>query len=259
MNFIVFDLEWSPTFRHGKFIGQEITEIGAVEVSEIDGLLIIGRSFHSYVRTLKPVTKKIKKLTNLQEPDTWLAPRFPIVMKRFEKWIGNKSYIYCSWGGEDRVVLLKNLLFHQISTDVFQQYMNLQDAFSLAVHEKKQFGLVKAIERLELSYEGTPHCSIDDAFNTASILLEIHNKGQMKTEPFVNNQLLDFDYRKRVNKFIRLRRKLNLNDHDLSLLTNISEKELERIETFQLTKSKKEMNRLIELLYLVRGETLGKR
>lgn len=130
MNFIVFDLEWSPTFRHGKFIGQEITEIGAVEVSEIDGLLIIGRSFHSYVRTLKPVTKKIKKLTNLQEPDTWLAPRFPIVMKRFEKWIGNKSYIYCSWGGEDRVVLLKNLLFHQISTDVFQQYMNLQDAFS---------------------------------------------------------------------------------------------------------------------------------
>lgn len=81
----------------------------------------------------------------------------------------------------------------------------------------------------------------------------------MKTEPFVNNQLLDFDYRKRVNKFIRLRRKLNLNDHDLSLLMNISEKELERIETFQLTKSKKEMNRLIELLYLVRRETLGKK
>lgn len=33
MKFIVFDLEWNPVFRKGKLLGQEITEIGAVEVS----------------------------------------------------------------------------------------------------------------------------------------------------------------------------------------------------------------------------------
>ena len=50
MKFIVFDLEWNPVFRNGKLIGQDITEIGAVEVSEVDGLVLIGRRFHSYRR-----------------------------------------------------------------------------------------------------------------------------------------------------------------------------------------------------------------
>lgn len=158
MNFIIFDLEWNPIYHKGKFSGQEITELGAVEVSEVDGLLVIGRKFHSYIRPFNPISKKIKELTRIQETDTWLAPRFPVVIKQLEKWLGNQSFIFSSWGEDDRAVLLKNLLFYQLSVGKFKQYINLQHAFSTLIDniDGNQIGLVKAIESLGLTFEGTP-------------------------------------------------------------------------------------------------------
>ncbi|MGG2067319.1 exonuclease domain-containing protein [Bacillus sp. S14(2024)] len=261
MKFIIVDLEWNPVHRNGKLINQDITEIGAVEVSEVDGMVMIGRKFHSYVRPFNPISKKIKELTNLQEPDTWLAPKFSLVINRFDKWIGNESYIFCSWGEDDRNVLLKNLLLHHLDVKSFKHYFNLQSAFSKMVDEqsRNQVGLIKAIESLGLIFEGAPHCSVDDAYNTARVFTKVYNEILVTPEPFVNNLVLDIDYRNRVNKVKHLRTKFKLSYQDLSLISKISEEELEQIESFQLTKNKKEITRLIKLLYSIRGETIGKR
>lgn len=104
-----------------------------------------------------------------------------------------------------------------------------------------------------------PHSSIDDAFNTARIFIEVYEKLPIDIEPFVSNQLLDNDYRKLVNKVVHLREKLGLNYDELSLVSKIKEEELEKIELFQLTKGKKEIKSLIQILYSIRGETIGKK
>lgn len=261
MRFIIFDLEWNPVYFDDKISRLEITEIGAVEVSEVDGLLFIGRRFHSFIRPFTPITKRIKKLTGVQTPDTWLAPRFPVVMKRLEQWLGNRPFIFSSWGEDDRTVLLKNLLFYQLDTEIFKQYTNLQDAFSILIDDKdgNKIGLLKAVESVGLNFEGTPHSSIDDAFNTARLLIKAYKKLAIDTEPFVNNLLLDSDYRKRIDEVVHLRKKFGLSHHDLSVLSKISEEELEKIESFQLTKSKKEVTRLIKILYSIRGGTVKKK
>lgn len=262
MRFIIFDLEWNPVYYKNKFSGQEITEIGAVEVHEVDGLLIMGRKFHSYIRPFNPITKRIKILTGIKEPDRWLAPRFPVVMKRLETWLGNQSFVFSSWGDDDRTVLLKNLLNHQLNMGVFKQYLNLQSAFSTLIDNKadgNQIGLRKAVELLGLNFEGTPHSAIDDAYNTARIFVEVYKQLPIEVEPFENVEVLDDDYRKQVNKVVHLRKKLGLNYHDLTLVSKISEEELEKIESFQSIKSKKEITRLIKLLYSISGGTIGKR
>lgn len=71
--------------------------------------------------------------------------------------------------------------------------------------------------------------------------------------------MLDDDYRKQVNKVVHLRKKLGLNYHDLTLVSKISEEELEKIESFQSIKSQKEITGLIKLLYSISGGTIGKR
>ncbi|WKB36564.1 3'-5' exonuclease [Terrilactibacillus sp. S3-3] len=219
-----------------------------------------GNSIHILGHSTQFQKKKIKELTRIQETDTWLAPRFPVVIKQLEKWLGNQSFIFSSWGEDDRAVLLKNLLFYQLSVGKFKQYINLQHAFSTLIDniDGNQIGLVKAIESLGLTFEGTPHSS-NDAFNTARIFIEVYEKLPIDIEPFVSNQLLDNDYRKLVNKVVHLREKLGLNYHELSLVSKIKEEELEKIELFQLTKGKKEIKSLIQILYSIRGETIGKK
>ncbi|MCU9615003.1 exonuclease domain-containing protein [Caldibacillus lycopersici] len=261
MRYIVFDLEWNSTFQNGKLYSQEITEIGAVEVSEVDGILVIGRQFHSFVRPLHSVSKKIKSLTNLKEPDTWLAARFPKVMDQFYKWLGNQSFILCSWGEEDRKVLLHNLSFHQLSANKFQYYYNVQSAFSPLVNQQKgnQIGLMTAIKSLGLMFDGNPHRSIDDAYNTAKVLIKAHKQLSINPVPLIEKLELDIEYNNKVNELKKLRRKFNLHYEDLSLLVGRSKEELEQIESFQLTIKKKEIKRLVNSLYMFKNETLEKR
>lgn len=261
MDFIIFDLEWNPVFHKGKFIRHEITEIGAVEVSEVDGMLVIGRKFHAFVRTRKPVSTRIKQLTNLQIPDTWLAAQFPNVLKNFEKWLGNKSYIFCAWGNDDRNVLLKNLEFHSLSPNRFKFFFNLQSAYSSLVNKKNgnQVGLKRALESMSLAFKGAPHSSIDDAFNTARIFMNCYRNLAVQPESFVNHSFLDIQYRRQIYHVKHLRESAGISYQELSLHSKLSEQELQQIEAFQRLKSKKEIVRLIKLLYLLRGETVGKK
>jgi inhibitor of KinA sporulation pathway (predicted exonuclease) len=260
MNFIIFDLEWNPVYRNRELVVQEITEIGAVEVSIVDDMVFIGRQFHSYVRPTNPISKKIKKLTNLQAPDTWLAPKFPIVEKQFRQWLGNQSYIYCSWGSGDRNVLISNLSYHKLKIDPYKQYFNIQSAVSKLAENNNgnQIGLVKGLEILGLSFEGSPHSAIDDAYNTARIFTKVYNQLTIEPEPFVANQLIESEYRKQVEKLSQLRKTLGLTYHELSILSNMNEEELEQIELFQITKSKKEITRLLNMMYAIGGTKLGK-
>ncbi|MBO2536206.1 hypothetical protein [Rummeliibacillus suwonensis] len=81
MEFIIFDLEWNSVFQNGKLYNQDITEIGAVEVSEVDQRLILGRKFHSYVRPQKTISPQIRQLTNLQEADHYVITKICLSQK----------------------------------------------------------------------------------------------------------------------------------------------------------------------------------
>lgn len=257
MEFIIFDLEWNSVFQNGKLYNQDITEIGAVEVSEVDQRLILGRKFHSYVRPQKTISPQIRQLTNLQEADRWLAHKFPIVLKHFYKWLGHKSYIFCSWGEQDRTVLQKNLRFYQLKGNYFTQYFDLQKAFSVLKNHQNgnRIGLLKAIETLGLTFEGTPHCSVDDAFNTAKVFMKTFHQLSIHPEPFLKNWQ-DHEYKKQILNIIKLRKELDFSYQELSIISNISQEELKQMETFQVQKKQKEITRLVNLLYAMKAKGL---
>lgn len=82
MKFIVFDLEWNPVFRKGKLTGQEITEIGAVEVSGVyNKLPIKAEPFVSNQLFNTEYRKQVHKIADLRKKlgseyyDLSLAPK----------------------------------------------------------------------------------------------------------------------------------------------------------------------------------------
>ncbi|WP_158234721.1 exonuclease domain-containing protein [Lentibacillus sediminis] len=264
MKFIVFDLEWSPIFRKGKVRGQEITEIGAVEVSVLDGMILIGRRFHCYVRSRRRVSRRNRKFTNMKDTERWLALRLPTVIRSFDSWVGKEPYIFCSWGEVDRRILLKNMQAYHLDFDMVEhrKYFDLQDAFSMEVNQGKGnlIGLGSAVKLLGLRFVGKPHRSVDDAYNnTARVFVEAYHTLEITPEPFIDYLEMDKTYKKKIWYVKLMREKVGVSYKELSEISGISEKELEQIESLEIRKTKKEIAVLTGTLLSMRGETAEKR
>jgi hypothetical protein len=153
--------------------------------------------------------------------------------------------------------LQKNLRFYQLKGNYFTQYFDLQKAFSVLKNHQNgnRIGLLKAIETLDLTFEGTPHCSVDDAFNTAKVFMKTFHQLSIHPEPFLKNWQ-DHEYKKQILNIIKLRKELDFSYQELSIISNISQEELKQMETFQVQKKQKEITRLVNLLYAMKAKGL---
>jgi len=173
MNYIVYDLEFT-VIRKQEWLA-EIIEIGAARVKEVDGKLQIADTFQSFVKPLRDssFTQHTTTFTGITLQDIQNAPSLASALDAFRTWIGSEPYYLCAWGPDDKYQLVKSCNEHKIPLDWIRNHNDIQKQFSKkrSTETYRQIGLKKALELLEIGFEGSHHRAVDDAVNTAKVFI----------------------------------------------------------------------------------------
>jgi inhibitor of KinA sporulation pathway (predicted exonuclease) len=178
MNVIVYDLEFT-VIRKQEWLA-EIIEIGAVRVQESEGQLKITDSFQTFVKPLRDASfnQHTTAFTGITYQDIQNAPALGAAIEAFRSWIGAGSYYMCAWGPDDKYQLVKSCNEHKIPLDWIRNHNDIQKQFSKKRSGEgtyRQIGLKKALEMLEIGFEGSHHRAVDDAANTAKVFIAAYS------------------------------------------------------------------------------------
>ena len=182
MTIIVYDLEMTVRRKKGQIA--EIIEIGAVKVGLVNETPQIISTFQSFVKpvVVPLLTADTTTFTGITQDDVGAAGTLAQVVRDFIEWIGPEEYFLCAWGPDDQRQFVQECRQHQISTDWIVNHNNLQKMLSkiYKLEKHQQMGLKPALEMLEIPFEGSHHRALDDAMNTAQILVKLFDKLQFK-------------------------------------------------------------------------------
>jgi inhibitor of KinA sporulation pathway (predicted exonuclease) len=172
---IIFDLEF-VVMRKQQYLA-DIIEIGAIKISDHNQSLEIVDMFQTFVKpdTYKVLSKETTAFTGITQSDISQAPSFSNAVKSFREWIGQNEYYLWAWGQDDKYQLVRHCREHKQPIDWIVNYNDLQKQFFRTLSEAnyRQVGLKKALEILEIDFEGSHHRAIHDAYNTAKIFMRI--------------------------------------------------------------------------------------
>lgn len=197
MSYIVYDLEMTVRRKKGQIA--EIIEIGAVKIELLDGVPQIVSTFQSFVKpvlvpTLSPDTTTF---TGITQEDVNAAGTLAHVIRDFLDWIGPEESFLCAWGPDDQRQFVHECRQHGISTDWIVNHNNLQKMLSktFKLEKHQQMGLKPALEMLEIPFSGSHHRALDDALNTAQILIKLFDRLQFRRnklsgEPKVETEIV---------------------------------------------------------------------
>ena len=137
--------------------------------------------FHSYVRpVLNPIlTPFCTELTGITQAQVDTADEFPVVLARLQVWMANyglgvsHTFSFASDGPWDfRDFFTMQCIFSGIKRPEFSRsWINIRKHFSNKYKERS--GVDGMLKTLGLSFEGRPHCGLDDARNIARILVAV--------------------------------------------------------------------------------------
>lgn len=171
---VVFDLELVKRFRKGQL--SEIVEIGACKV-DLQSKTITDE-FQIYICPKSGyVSKSTRKFINMEKDDVKKAVSFQIGIDLFSKWLG-KDYFLCSWGKDDRVHLMNQCARYRMNLDWFKNYNDIQHQIGkiLTANTNNQLGLKNALKLAGIETIGKAHRGIDDAINTARLLIKFADR-----------------------------------------------------------------------------------
>ena len=172
-HFIIYDLEATCWLGRPPKGYNEIIEIGAVRINEYGE--VIGR-FESFVKpTVNPLLSGFcKKLTSITQEQVNTARKFDKVIHDFTEWsdIRDNGHFICSWGNNDKKLLLDDCELHQLESDWLTKCINLKDQYDIIKGQRNGKGTLKKIVQKEgFEFTGVPHRAISDAENLAKIFL----------------------------------------------------------------------------------------
>ncbi|MCK9858307.1 3'-5' exonuclease [Paenibacillus sp. ATY16] len=181
MNYIVFDLEFTVLKDRSSLA--DILEIGAIKINEIEGELAMVDLFHTYVRPSEHpiITPRTTAFTGITQAQVDAAPNFSDVIQSFIEWLGN-SYYLIAWGPDDKQMLVKQCRKQHINPDWIKNYNDIQLPFTYGQggNNGGRFGLTKALQLNQITFIGTHHNALDDAFNTAKLFKSIFGQLVLK-------------------------------------------------------------------------------
>ncbi|XP_042385688.1 3'-5' exonuclease eri-1-like [Zingiber officinale] len=179
--FVVIDFE-ATCDKERNLHPQEIIEFPSVLVNSATGQL--EAFFQTYVRPAyhQHLTDFCKELTGIQQIQVDRGVPLSEALIMHDKWlekkgIKHKSFAVVTWSDWDcRVMLESECKFKKIrKPPYFDRWVNLKLPF------REMFGvhcnLKKAVELAGLTWEGRPHCGLDDACNTARLLVHLMDRG----------------------------------------------------------------------------------
>ncbi len=178
MNAIVFDLELVKRFRKGQL--SEIVEIGACKV-DLESKNVIDQ-FQLYIKPKSGyVSKSTRKFIKVTKEELKDAVPFKQGIKMFAEWLG-EDYFLCAWGKDDKAHIINQCVRNKIKLDWFRNYNDLQKQIGdiLIEQSNSQLGLKNALSIAGLEPVGKAHRGIDDAINTAELLIKYIDKIALK-------------------------------------------------------------------------------
>jgi len=182
LSYIVYDLEMTVRRKRGQVA--EIIEIGAVKLTLENGVPAVSSTFQSFVRpvVVPTLSHDTTTFTGISQQDVSGAGTLAEVVREFADWMGPGEYFMCAWGPDDLRQLVQECRQHGISTDWIVNHNNLQQMLSriYKLNKHQQLGLKNALEMLDIPFSGSHHRALDDARNTAQILIKLFDKLQFK-------------------------------------------------------------------------------
>ena len=155
----------------------EIVDIGAVKI-EASTMKVIGE-FSELVKPGARLTRHTTKLTGITKKDLIGVEKFPQIIEKFIRFIGEDS-IFVTWGKEDYRFLSHDCTLHSVECPCMEKErrIDLQKFVFQAYEELFEHtpSLQSAVEQLGLIWEGKQHRALADAENTANILLKAYSE-----------------------------------------------------------------------------------
>lgn len=178
MNYIVIDLEFTPTpntLRKKTKFTQEIIQIGAVKLNDnyeaIDTFDIFVKPQYA---TVSPFVRNLTGITNI---DLKNAPSFEEALRSFVKWIGDEPYKMYQWSETDKKKLVAESTYKGCYDEfsiLSKHFIDLQRIYK-RISKLSKISLEQALNSLNIEINGELHSAVDDAYNTAQILMLIKN------------------------------------------------------------------------------------
>ncbi|WP_373692402.1 exonuclease domain-containing protein [Cohnella silvisoli] len=182
LTIIVYDLEMTVRRKKGQIA--EIIEIGAAKVGLVEDVPQIIGTFQSFVKPVivPHLTADTTSFTGITQEDVNGAGTLAQVIRDYTEWMGTEEYFLCAWGPDDQRQLVQECRQHHIPTDWIVNHNNLQKMLSKVykLEKHQQMGLKPALEMLEIPFSGSHHRALDDAFNTAQILVKLFDQFQFR-------------------------------------------------------------------------------
>lgn len=152
---------------------REIIEIGAVRIDEQG---IITDRFSQLVKPVweENVTKKCTQITGITIDGLKNAPPLAEALSLFESWLGTNEVKFYAWGDDDLVQLKLECKFKGLYDPlpvIYNKWRNYQRIFMKLFNLSRAISLKDAINMVGFDFEGKQHSAVDDAYNTARILL----------------------------------------------------------------------------------------
>jgi inhibitor of KinA sporulation pathway (predicted exonuclease) len=165
---VVYDLELVKRFKKGQL--SEIVEIGACKVDL--STRTVTDQFQIYIMPGSGYfSKSTRSFIKMTREDAESAVPFKAGIRQFADWIGSESYL-CSWGRDDKLHIVNECVRKNVSLTWFRNYNDIQQQIGRFLTEQKsQLGLKNALELAGIEPIGLAHRGIDDARNTAELLI----------------------------------------------------------------------------------------
>ncbi|WP_096188146.1 3'-5' exonuclease family protein [Evansella halocellulosilytica] len=180
MRGIVIEIDWL-NLNKGQTSFYEMTEIAVKQIEVVDGLLIDGGTFHSFIRPVFSHWKK-KKAIDPHFSEWWLAPTFPHVMKRFENWLGSIGKVPWIFPANEAIeVWVENAKRHDYMMKWPAQCMTINNESHARIvrnRTKKQI-----IARLDKRIKGLKDHLLSDKYEIKQFHLE--HTIQRKRDPLI--------------------------------------------------------------------------
>jgi len=168
---IVVDLE-ATCWENDPEPYPEIIEIGMVTVISDNGFSL---NEPSRIK-VRPTTTKISEYCTKLTGWTWKELRRDAVpFKAACKQIVKKGFRNCVFGswGNDQNLIKTQCKREKIEYPLGTTFLNIQNLFAIKYGLNKEPSLEDALKMLEMNFIGRQHSGMDDAYNTALILIEL--------------------------------------------------------------------------------------
>lgn len=177
-SFLVIDLEatcWKGTPPKGQ--QSDIIEIGIAEIDVAS--LEITRSEGILIQPSRSeISEFCTQLTSISKETLKGAPDFNSAINYIRNEYAPKYKPWASWGGFDKKRLIKECPEKGTIYPFSEDHINAMTLYCASQGVTRRKGLKKALRSLDIQFEGTPHRGVDDAKNTAKLLIKLWKKSR---------------------------------------------------------------------------------